>query len=439
MGRKEKEGETKQKIKQVLRHLRNQGNLTLKQEKFCSDACISRFLNAKGGNVKKAAKQLRSCLAWRDNIAIDQLIADEFAAEISEGAAYVAGLDDESRPVLVIRLKQEYQKLHSQKLLELSPSLSLSLSYTRTRTQLLMYIRLLVFTMEVAVALMPRDVQQFVLLLDAGGCFKSASACLNIVVSTFNVLGDYYPGRLGRAFIIDPPSLFSYLWKGFRPFVDSASAVSVLSLVDARAAAAAEDGRDPAFSFSRTASHRYDTTPRLGSSFRFTFAVPPHDPLKPWHLTLAEPNNNRSSEKGGSVDEKPRGLAQTGPENRFEPRSLDPLLVSPLNARSFSFASAAARTPRSRPTPDRLSLPSTPWSGRSRTASPSPFLGVPAIFRRDSGGRSERTVDAFRRWAHFYWAPYDEMSYRARMRPPLGGLISIISPHLKRRVSPHLN
>ncbi|XP_031489463.1 uncharacterized protein LOC116257016 isoform X2 [Nymphaea colorata] len=347
----------------------------------------------------------------------DQLIADEFAAEISEGAAYVAGLDDESRPVLVIRLKQDYQKLHSQKL----------------------YIRLLVFTMEVAIALMPRDVQQFVLLLDAGGCFKSASACLNIVVSTFNVLGEYYPGRLVRAFIIDPPSLFSYLWKGFRPFVDSASAVSVLSLVDARAAAAAEDGHDPAFSFSRTASHRYDATPRLGSSFRFTFAVPPHDPLKPWHLTLAEPNNNRSSEKGGSVDERPRGLVRTGPDNRFEPRSLDPLLVSPLNARSFSFASAAARTPRSRPTPDRLSLPSTPWSGRSKTASPSPFLGVPAIFRRDSGGRSERTVDAFRRWAHFYWAPYDEMSYRARMRPPLGGLISIISPHLKRRVSPHLN
>lgn len=32
----------------------------------------------------------------------DNLIADEFSAEISEGLAYVAGHDDESRPVVVI-------------------------------------------------------------------------------------------------------------------------------------------------------------------------------------------------------------------------------------------------------------------------------------------------------------------------------------------------
>ncbi|KAJ8558026.1 hypothetical protein K7X08_004792 [Anisodus acutangulus] len=65
------------------------------QEKFCNSAYIERFLKAKGDNVKKAAKQLRNCHAWRDSLAIDHLIADEFSAELAEGAAYVSGHDDE--------------------------------------------------------------------------------------------------------------------------------------------------------------------------------------------------------------------------------------------------------------------------------------------------------------------------------------------------------
>lgn len=70
----------------------------------------------------------------------EHLIADEFSAELAEGVAYVSGHDEESRPVVVIplinflfilfyivfctkfwffqifRFKQDYQKLHSQKL-----------------------------------------------------------------------------------------------------------------------------------------------------------------------------------------------------------------------------------------------------------------------------------------------------------------------------------
>ena len=35
---------------------------------------------------------------------IDHLIADEFSAELAEGVAYLAGHDEESRPVLVMPL-----------------------------------------------------------------------------------------------------------------------------------------------------------------------------------------------------------------------------------------------------------------------------------------------------------------------------------------------
>lgn len=44
-----------------------------KQEKFCNNACIERFLRAKGDNAKKAAKHLRACLAWRETIGTGKL------------------------------------------------------------------------------------------------------------------------------------------------------------------------------------------------------------------------------------------------------------------------------------------------------------------------------------------------------------------------------
>ncbi|KAH1230854.1 hypothetical protein GmHk_10G030215 [Glycine max] len=89
------------KVEAVLELLRKQTPLTVKQEKFCNYACVKRFLKAKGDNVKKAAKQLKACLAWRESVITDHLIADDFSAELADGLAYVSGHDDESRPVMV--------------------------------------------------------------------------------------------------------------------------------------------------------------------------------------------------------------------------------------------------------------------------------------------------------------------------------------------------
>ncbi|BBN68539.1 Sec14p-like phosphatidylinositol transfer family protein [Prunus dulcis] len=133
------------RVEAVLQLLRKQAPLSVKQEKFCNTACVERFLKAKGDSVKKAAKQLRACLSWRQSIGTENLIADEFSAELAEGVAYVSGHDEESRPVLIFRIKQDYQKFHSQKL----------------------FTRLLVFTLEVAIESMPKNVEQLVLLFDA--------------------------------------------------------------------------------------------------------------------------------------------------------------------------------------------------------------------------------------------------------------------------------
>ncbi|KAK9287715.1 hypothetical protein L1049_016154 [Liquidambar formosana] len=416
MGKKDqKENE---RIEAVLQILRKQAPLTVKQEKFCNYACVERFLRAKGDSVKKAAKHLRACLSWRENIGTGHLMADEFSAELADGTAYVAGHDEESRPIMIFRIKQDYQKFHSQKL----------------------FTRLLVFTLEVAIGTMPRNVEQFVLLFDAS-FFRSASAFMNLLLATLKIVGEYYPGRLHKAFVIDPPSLFSYLWKGVRPFVELSTVTMVVTSLDFEESLEFND-----FStYPRTSSLRFDpssiqSTPKIGScsSSRFSFTVSHHfDSLKPWYLTLTDTS---SSKVGPTVP---------------SPSLMGPALISPLNARSLSFASPVARTPRGSSSSinggsgviKKGFFPSTPLPQKTnssfdaskvshpRTPRPS-FLQSPALFFKKEGchvSRTEKSRESFLPFLKFYRRPYDEMTYRSKMRPPLGGLISIVPPQLKRR------
>ncbi|XP_042491482.1 uncharacterized protein LOC122071229 [Macadamia integrifolia] len=411
MGRKDQKKNDTEKIEAVLELLRKQAPLTVKQEKFCNYACVGRFLKAKGDSVKKAAKHLRACLSWRESIGTEYLIADEFSAELAEGFAYVAGHDNDSRPVVIFRIKQDYQKFHSQKL----------------------FIRLLVFTLEVAIGSMPKNIEQFVLLFDAS-FYRSASAFMNLLLASLKIVSEYYPGRLDKGFVIDPPSLFSYLWKGVRPFVELSTVTMVVSSLDY------EESSDYDFTaFPRSSSLRFDpssipSTGKIGtsSSTRFAFTVSQHfDSVKPWYLSLKD----TSASKVGTTSSPSASL-------------MGPALISSNTARSFSFASPAARTPRcSTPGPTRKNhqfFTSTPLpqrfnnssSSNPRTPRPS-FLQSPAMFfRKDNEclvSRTGKSRESFLPFLRFYRRPYDEMVYRSKMKPPLGGLISIVSPHMKRR------
>ncbi|KAL2922579.1 Phosphatidylinositol transfer protein 3 [Bienertia sinuspersici] len=416
----------KTKVDVVLDILRKQSPLSLKQEKFCNTACVERFLKVKGENVKKAAKLLKGCLTWRDTIGTENLIADEFSGELAEGVAYVAGHDEECRPVIVFRIKQDYHKFHSQKL----------------------FTRLMVFTLEVAVQTMPRNVEQFVILFDAS-FFRSASAFMNIVLPTLKIVAEYYPARLHKAFVIDPPSLFPYLWKGVRPFIELSNITTIVSSTDFEDSISL-DYNDFSL-YPRAASLRFDpsSTAKIGScaSSRFSFTVSHHfDSLKPWYLSLTSetPSATSTSSKVGPT---------TTPTNSTSPSILGP------NPRSFSFASPIDRVPRGNPYINNHHLlrknfiPSTPLPQKSHNADvagvkqprtpKASFLHSPAaaLFgRRETpaqvchiSSKSDKSKEAFYQYFKFYRRPYDEMIYRSKMKPPLGGLISIVAPHHVRR------
>ncbi|KAL0732348.1 hypothetical protein Bca4012_008557 [Brassica carinata] len=352
MGKKEQNDhstvDSDDKVEAVLQLLRKHSPLTLKQEKFCNRACVSRFLRTKGDNVKRAAKQLR-------------------------------------------------------------------------------LIRLVVFTLEVAISTMSRNVEEFVILFDAS-LFKSASAFMNILVTTLRIVAEYYPCRLHKTFVIDPPSLFSYLWKGVRAFVDLSPTTTIVSMLDFQDS---YDYDDFSSSYpSRVSSLRFDKSPTdkisstASSRFAFTVSRDGLDTVKPWCLTLTDTTSSSSSKLGHTS-----------------------AYISPLNARSFSFASPAARrepidgprrsffasTPMPARTTDRHSI-GTLRDPRIPTR-PSFFQSPAVFFRRESrvSKTTEKPRDSFVPFLKFYRRPYDEMTYRSKMRPPLGGLVSIVSSQIRRR------
>ncbi|KAF2284190.1 hypothetical protein GH714_019854 [Hevea brasiliensis] len=313
MGKKEqqqlRDHKGNERVEAVLELLRKQSPLTVKQEKFCNNACIERFLKAKGDNVKKAAKHLRACLSWRESIGTD------FSHEA--------------------RLPQ--------------------IPFAET---------------------------------------------------------------------------------GVRPFVELSTVIIVVSSLDFEESLEFSDFS----SYPRASSLRFDPSPiistsKIGScsSSRFSFTVSHHfDSLKPWYLTLTDTSASKVEPTC--------------------PYPLGPALISPLNARSLSFASPAARTPLSsisggsygRPAKKNL-FPSTPLPQRVTTSEPikishprtprPSFLQSPAMFFKKECyvNRTDKSRQSFLPYLKFYRRPYDEMIYRSKMRPPLGGLISIVSPHLKRR------
>lgn len=171
----------------------------------------------------------------------------------------------------------------------------------------------------------------------------------------------------------------------------------------------------------RSASLRFDassikSTATIGSaSSRFAFTVSQNS-LKPWYLSFTD----------------------TSPYNPAVSSSTA-AQVSPLSARSLSFASPAARGfKEAKPAACRKSLfPSTPLPEKTKTVSyrktprPSFFQSPAMFFRRENnvGGGGEKS---FVPYLKFYRKPYDETAYRSKLRGPRG-FVSVVSSHRRSR------
>ncbi|KAL3681162.1 hypothetical protein R1sor_024118 [Riccia sorocarpa] len=382
---------TKEKIKSVLHLIRKDASFTPKQLEFCKDSCVERYLKARGYNTKKAAKHLKATLAWRHTYDVDFMIADEFAAELASGIAYVAGHDSEGRPVVVVRRKKFSYGGCSQK----------------------QYLRYLIFTMEVAVASMGPGVNQWVLIIDIGNS-KLTSPSSSTILGSLKIINEHYPGRLAKAFVVDCPAVFYYLWKSICTFVDNGTK-GKLTFVSSK---------DHGVYQAQMASSRCNSTSE-GSR----------------RNSVSEGSRrNSTSEEPPSI----RRLLYESPSFRArQPErsaSNDSALLNGPHCRSFSFTSMG-RTINS----------SVLRRNESSSFRADKNLWVPAIVTLGAGSklrageghsfrlgkrpekfsapleRKEKLRNSFRPYWRIFKADYNESAYRATMKPPLGGLKSILT------------
>ncbi|KAL4297616.1 hypothetical protein GQ457_12G019440 [Hibiscus cannabinus] len=166
--------------------------------KYCTDACLRRYLEARNWNVDKSTKMLEETLKWRSTYKPEEIRWDEVAVEGETGKVYRANFHDrDGRTVLILRPgKQNTTSLDNQ-------------------------LRHLVYMIENAILNLPEGQQQMVWLIDFTGWSLSTRVPIKSARDTANVLQNYYPERLAMAFLYNPPRIFEAFWKIVKYFLDA--------------------------------------------------------------------------------------------------------------------------------------------------------------------------------------------------------------------------
>ncbi|MBA0693391.1 hypothetical protein Goari_003765 [Gossypium aridum] len=183
------------KVKELRAALRPLSDRGLK---YCTDACLRRYLEARNWNVDKSKKMLEETLKWRSTYKPEEIRWHEIAVEGETGKVYRANFHDrDGRTVLILRPgKQNTTSLDNQ-------------------------LRHLVYMIENAILNLPEGQEQMVWLIDFTGWSLSTSVPIKSARDTINVLQNHYPERLAMAVLYNPPRIFEAFWKIVKYFLDA--------------------------------------------------------------------------------------------------------------------------------------------------------------------------------------------------------------------------
>ncbi|XP_047326986.1 phosphatidylinositol transfer protein 3-like [Impatiens glandulifera] len=166
--------------------------------KYCSDACLRRYLEARNWNVGKSKKMLEETIKWRSTYKPEEIIWEEVATESETGKLFRANFHDQNRRSVLI----------------MKPGLQNTKSLDNQ-------IRHLVYLLENAILNLPKDEGQMVWLIDFTGMTMNTSIPIKSARETVNILQNHYPERLAVAFLYNPPHIFEAFWKIVKYFLDA--------------------------------------------------------------------------------------------------------------------------------------------------------------------------------------------------------------------------
>ncbi|KAG9070014.1 hypothetical protein KI688_009344 [Linnemannia hyalina] len=164
--------------------------------RWADDRCLIRYLRSKKWNLQEAKQAVQESMLWRDSYGPNQPDKDALWIETAVGKLYVSGFDMESRPLLYMKPRLENTAA--------SPS----------------QIRHVVYHLEIALALMPEGVEKLCIIIDFAGSSMTKNPGVAVAREIINVLGNHYPERLGKGYIIHAPWFFFPFFKLISPFID---------------------------------------------------------------------------------------------------------------------------------------------------------------------------------------------------------------------------
>ncbi|XP_062156885.1 uncharacterized protein LOC133864533 [Alnus glutinosa] len=173
------------------------GPLSGRSLKFCTDACLRRYLEARNWNVDKAKKMLEETFKWRSAYKPEEIRWHEIAHEGETGKVSRADFHDRlGRTVLIMR-----------------PGMQNTTSGEDN-------VRHLVYLLENAVLNLPEGQEQMSWLIDFTGFSLNTSISVKTARDIIHILQNHYPERLAVAFLYSPPRIFQAFWKAVKYFLD---------------------------------------------------------------------------------------------------------------------------------------------------------------------------------------------------------------------------
>eukprot|EP00842_Homolaphlyctis_polyrhiza_P001301 jgi/Hompol1/2171/HPOL_005876-RA len=162
---------------------------------FCNEACLLRYLRAHRFNVDGAAKGLRETLLWRKSYGTNDITPEDIESEAEQGNTYMNGFDNFGRPIIYIKKRGVLGDPEKN-------------------------VKLVIYTLEQAIRLMPQGVERLTIVFDFTHYTRANSPPINISLMTLRVIMSHYPERLGVAYFVNAPWVFSLLWNIVQTFLD---------------------------------------------------------------------------------------------------------------------------------------------------------------------------------------------------------------------------
>lgn len=173
------------------------GQLSGRSSKFCTDACLRRYLVARNWNVEKAQKMLEETIQWREEFKPEEIRWHEVAHEGETGKVSKANFRDrEGRTVLIMRPGKQNTSSGEGN------------------------IRHLVYLMENAILNLPEGQEQMSWLIDFNGWSINTNISIKTTKDIIYILQNHYPERLAVIALYSPPRFFQAFWRVVKYFVD---------------------------------------------------------------------------------------------------------------------------------------------------------------------------------------------------------------------------